>query len=107
MTEAELENQFITKLQDLKYSYRSDIRTRAALESNFRQKFDELNRVTLTDTEFAQLLEHITTADTFEASKTLRGRHTLFRDDGTPLDYTLVNVRDWCRNTFEGSGNLT
>lgn len=101
MTEAELENQFITKLQDLKYSYRPDIRTRAALESNFRQKFDELNRVTLTDTEFAQLLEHITTADTFEASKTLRGRHTLFRDDGTPLDYTLVNVRDWCRNTFE------
>lgn len=101
MTEAELENQFINKLQDLKYSYRPDIRTRAALESNFRQKFDELNRVTLTDTEFAQLLEHITTADTFEASKTLRGRHTLFRDDGTPLDYTLVNVRDWCRNTFE------
>ncbi|WP_412030490.1 type I restriction endonuclease subunit R [Deinococcus yunweiensis] len=101
MTEAELETQFIAKLQNLKYSYRQDIRTRAALEDNFRRKFDELNHVTLTDAEFAQLLEHITTPDTFEASKTLRGRHTLLRDDGTPLDYTLVNVRDWCRNTFE------
>ncbi|MDL2343052.1 type I restriction endonuclease subunit R [Deinococcus sp. MIMF12] len=101
MTEAELETQFVAKLQDLKYSYRPDIRTRAALEGNFRQKFDDLNRVTLTDGEFARLLEQVTTPDTFEASKTLRGRHTLFRDDGTPLDYTLVNVRDWCKNTFE------
>lgn len=47
MTEAELETQFIAKLQDLKYSYRRDIRTRAALEDNFRRKFDELNWVTL------------------------------------------------------------
>ncbi|MPY68141.1 type I restriction endonuclease subunit R [Deinococcus sp. SDU3-2] len=101
MTEAELETQFVAKLQDLKYSYRPDIRTRAALEGNFRQKFDDLNRVTLTDGEFARLLEQVTTPDTFEASKTLRGRHTLLRDDGTPLDYTLVNVRDWCKNTFE------
>ena len=23
------------------------------------------------------------------------------RDDGTPLNYTLVNIRDWCKNTFE------
>ena len=23
------------------------------------------------------------------------------RDDGTPLNYTLVNLRDWCKNSFE------
>ena len=23
------------------------------------------------------------------------------RDDGTPLNYTLVNIRDWCKNDFE------
>ena len=23
------------------------------------------------------------------------------RDDGTPLNYTLVNIKDWCKNTFE------
>ena len=32
MTEQELENLFIEKLQDLKYTYRPDIRTRQALE---------------------------------------------------------------------------
>lgn len=99
--EQQLENQFIQKLQDLKYLYRPDIRTRAALEANFRAKFDELNGVTLTDSEFARLLEQITTADTFAASKILRTKHTLMRDDSTPLDFTLINIKDWCKNTFE------
>ena len=25
----------------------------------------------------------------------------VMRDDGTPLNYTLVNIKDWCKNTFE------
>ncbi|WP_261665515.1 type I restriction endonuclease subunit R [Deinococcus sp. Marseille-Q6407] len=101
MKEAELEQSFIDKLQELKYVYRSDIRSRAALEANFREKFEKLNSVKLTDSEFARLLEDITTSDTFQASKTLRAKHTMLRDDGTPLDYTLINIKDWCKNTFE------
>ena len=92
MTEAELEQQFIEKLQGLKYAYRPDIRTRAALETNFREKFEQLNHVNLTESEFTRLLEQITTSDTFQAAKILRAKETLFRDDGTPLDYTLVNI---------------
>ncbi|GHG08765.1 DEAD/DEAH box helicase [Deinococcus piscis] len=99
--EAELEQSFIDKLQELKYVYRSDIRSRSALEANFREKFEELNGVKLTDGEFTRLLEDITTPDTFQASKTLRTKHTMLRDDGTPLDYTLINIKDWCKNTFE------
>ena len=49
--ERQLEESLGTKLQDLKYEYRPDIRDRAALESNFRKKFEALNRVTLTDGE--------------------------------------------------------
>lgn len=101
MLEAELEQLFIEKLQNLKYTYRPDIRNRDALEQNFRAKFNALNRVTLTDSEFARLLDQIITADTFEAAQTLRTRHTLFRDDETPLDYTLVNLKEWCKNDFE------
>ena len=50
MTEQELEQAFIGKLTDLKYTHRQDIRDRAALESNFRNHFQALNRVQLTDT---------------------------------------------------------
>ena len=99
--EEQIEYGFIGKLQSLKYEYRSDIHDRAALERNFRQKFEALNRVNLSNGEFARLLEDIVTADVFTAASTLRGRNAFTRDDGTPLNYTLVNIQDWCKNTFE------
>lgn len=99
--EAQIERDLISKLQELKYEYRPDIQDRFGLERNFRKKFEELNRVTLSDSEFARLLEKIVTADVFAAAKSLRDRDTIERDDGTPLNYTLVNIRDWCKNSFE------
>ena len=99
--EGQIEYGFIGKLQGLKYEYRPDIRDRAALERNFREKFETLNRVHLSDGEFARLLEDIVTPDVFTAARTLRERNAFTRDDGTPLNYTLVNIRDWCKNTFE------
>ncbi len=99
--EEHVEYGFIGKLQGLKYEYRPDIRDRAALEANFREKFEALNRVHLTDSEFSRLLEEIITPDVFTAAKTLRAMNSFVRDDGTPLNYTLVNIKDWCKNTFE------
>ena len=101
MTEQELEQAFIGKLTDLKYTHRQDIRDRAALESNFRNHFQALNRVQLTDSEFKRLLDEIITPDVFTAATLLREINSFTRDDGTPLNYTLVNIKDWCKNTFE------
>jgi type I restriction enzyme R subunit len=101
MTEQKIEHDLITKLGDLKYTYRPDIRDRAALEQNFREQFEALNRVHLTANEFPRLLEQIITPDVFTAARTLRERNSFERDDGTPLYYTLVNIKDWCKNTFE------
>ena len=50
--ESHLEDQLIEKLRGLKYEYRADIRDRVALEANFREKFNALNHVCLTDKEF-------------------------------------------------------
>ncbi|MFN5926837.1 MAG: type I restriction endonuclease subunit R, partial [Roseiflexaceae bacterium] len=99
--EETIEYEFIDKLKALKYEYRDDIRDRKALEDNFRNKFEALNRVRLTDTEFARLLDELITPDVFTASKTLRSINSFTRDDGTPLNYTLVNIKDWCKNTYE------
>ncbi|MDP2406267.1 MAG: type I restriction endonuclease subunit R [Hydrogenophaga sp.] len=99
--EEHIEYGFIGKLQNLKYEYRDDIRDRAALENNFRERFEALNRVHLTDAEFARLLDEIVTPDVYAAAKTLRGINAFTRDDGTPLNYTLVNIKDWCKNHFE------
>ncbi|HVU32373.1 MAG TPA: type I restriction endonuclease subunit R [Opitutaceae bacterium] len=101
VNEQDIEEAFITKLRDLKYTYRGDIRDRASLEANFRQKFENLNRVRLTDAEFARLLDDIVGPDVFKNATRLREKNDFARDDGTPLSYTLVNIRDWCKNDFE------
>ncbi|WP_305801055.1 type I restriction endonuclease [Thiolapillus sp.] len=97
--ENDIEQRLLTKLQDLKYTYRPDIRDREALEQNFREKFEALNCVTLTDAEFARLLEGIISPDTFACAETLRHPNTFEREDGTPLHYQLVNLKDWCKVT--------
>ena len=100
-TENKSEQSLIDKLKDLKYKYREDIRDRDALEKNFREKFEALNRVHLTDAEFARLLDLIVSPDVFAAARHLRERNSFERDDGKPLFYTLVNIREWCKNSFE------
>lgn len=99
--EQQIEVDFIKKLQDLKYVYRDDIKDRAALEENFRNHFQRLNSVKLSDSEFARLKETIITPDVFSAAKMLREINTFKRDDDTPLQYTLVNTADWCKNDYE------
>jgi len=101
INENEIEQKLIKKLQELKYNYREDIRDKSALEHNFRQKFEALNRVHLTDAEFARLRDEIITADVFHAAQTLREKGKFIREDGTPLEYMLVHLRDWCKNEFE------
>jgi type I restriction enzyme, R subunit len=101
LREQDIEEEFIEKLLDLKYTDRPDIRDRATLEANFRQKFEALNRVRLTDSEFAKLLDDLVSPDVFKSSVRLREKNDFTRDDGTPLSYTLVNIRDWCKNDFE------
>lgn len=99
--EKQIEEGLINKLADLKYTLRPDIRDRDSLEKNFREKFEALNRVRLTDSEFAQIRDGIITPDVFLASKRLRENGYFQREDGTPLHYTLINIKDWCKNEYE------
>lgn len=99
--EKQIELSFIEKLKELKYIYREDIKDKASLEGNFRKHFQELNSVRLSDSEFARLKENIITPDVFSAAKILRETNTFKRDDDTPLQYTLVNINDWCKNEYE------
>ena len=101
ITERNIEDDLVTELIDLKYQYRPDIRDRDSMEANFREKFEALNGVTLNDNEFQMLLAQIVTNDTYTAAASLRNRETFIREDGLPLNYTLVDIKDWCKNSFE------
>jgi hypothetical protein len=67
------------------------------VEANFRDKFQVLNRVRLTDAEFQRLLEEIVSTDVFAAPKTLRSINTLTRDDGTPVKFKVPRARTGIR----------
>src|SRR5690625_4605808 len=101
LRESQIEQKLINKLEDLKYTYRPDIRDKVTLEQNFRDKFEALNHVRLTDAEFARLRDEIINADVFQTAKALREYGYFQREDGTPLHYMLVNLKDWCKNDFE------
>lgn len=102
LNERIIEEIFIEKLSsELKYCRRDDIRDRHALEQNFRQKFESLNNVKLTDSEFHRLLEEIIDPDVFKCAARLREINTFIRDDGSSLQYQLVNLKQWCKNSFE------
>lgn len=99
--EYQIEENLIKQLTELKHTHRPDIVDRKTLEQNFKNKFESLNRVRLSDSEFLRLREEIIEPDVFAASKLLRERQYFQRQDGTPLHYTLVNIKDWCKNDFE------
>ena len=100
--ENQIERNFINKLIDLKYTYRTDIRDRESLEQNFRQKFEELNRVNLSDAEFARLMDSIITPDVFTSAKLLREMNHFDRDDGTPLSLTQASFAIIPRRSSRG-----
>ena len=99
--EFQIEENLIEQLKELKYTHRPDITDRKSLEQNFKAKFEALNRVRLSESEFLRLREDIINPDVFIASKMLRERQYFQREDGTPLHYTLVNIKDWCKNEYE------
>ncbi len=99
--ENQIEENLVNHLTELKYTHRPEINDRKSLEQNFKAKFEALNRVILSDSEFLRLREEIIEPDVFAASKKLRERQYFQREDGTPLHYTLVNIKDWCKNDFE------
>ncbi|MCF8359153.1 MAG: type I restriction endonuclease subunit R [Prolixibacteraceae bacterium] len=99
--EHQIEENLIEQLKELKYTHRPDITDRKTLEQNFKARFEALNRVQLSDSEFLRLREEIINPDVFAASKMLRERQFFQREDGTPLHYTLVNIKDWCKNEYE------
>lgn len=101
VTERNLENDLVAKLRDLKYEYRPDIRDRDSIEANFREKFEALNGVTLSDNEFHRLLSQIITTDIYTAAASLRNRETFIREDGLPLNYTLETLKTAARTALK------
>ncbi|SEH08115.1 type I restriction endonuclease subunit R [Candidatus Venteria ishoeyi] len=99
-SEAELEKSLITRLNGLGYeSVR--IKNSDDLRTNLKRQLEKHNTVTLSDSEFGKVLNHLDKGNVFQRAKTLRDRVQISRDDGTPLYLQFINTKHWCQNHYQ------
>lgn len=99
-SEAALEENLINQLVGLGYKP-VVIPDEKALLANLKTQLQIHNNVTLTDAEFAVVLNHLNKGNVFERAKILRDKMQLTRTDGSSLYLEFINQEFWCQNQYQ------
>lgn len=105
-SEQTLENNLVAQLQVLKYD-RATITDEADLTANLRVQLEKHNKISFSDSEFAKILNHLGKGSVFERAKLLRDKFHLVRDDNTSAYIEFFNQREWCKNEFQVTNQVT
>lgn len=110
-SELALENKVMDQLEHIGYE-RSPIHSNADLEENFRQILnerhaDKLDGQPLTDSEFKRLMIQINNKSVFDSAQILRDKFVLKRDDESELYLEFFNTRNWCKNKFQITNQIS
>lgn len=105
-SEAQLEAGLVKRLQGLGYAPVT-IPDVASMRANLRAQLDKHNNVTLSDTEFQKVLNHLSKGNVFDKAMILRDRMQVTRDDGSSLYLQFLNTADWCRNQYQVTTQVT
>ncbi|MER9801771.1 type I restriction endonuclease subunit R [Mesorhizobium sp. M0142] len=99
-SEAQLEESLITRLGALGWE-RVMLRDETALIANLKAQLEAHNGLTLTDGEFARILNHLDKGNVFDRARTLRDRYHLVREDGSSVFIEFMNTHKWCQNRYQ------
>lgn len=99
-SEAQLETELVARLQGLGWAP-VRLPDEASLYANLRTQLDAHNGITMTDAEFARVLNHLDKGGVFDRAETLRGKFRLDRDEGDPVWIEFLNTEYWCRNRYQ------
>lgn len=110
-TEAMLEEKLIRHLELLGYT-KINLNNLNEVKENFRKQVnshnkEELKGKELSDREFDRLYTMITGKGVFSSSKILREKQCIERDDGEKVYIELFNTRQWCKNIYQVSNQIT
>ncbi len=110
-SEAMLEEKLIKHLELLGYT-RINLKNLDDVKENFRKQvnkhnIDELKGKELSDREFDRLYTMITGKGVYASSKILREKQCLERDNGEKIYIELFNTRQWCKNIYQVSNQIT
>jgi len=104
--EQTLENELLTQLQELKYS-RVTINDEKSLVENLHQQINRHNSLELTDKELTKVLNHLGKGNVFERAQLLRDKFHLVRDDNTSTYIEFLDQKDWHKNIFQVTNQVT
>lgn len=104
-SEAVLERELLKRLSENGYE-RVEINDETGLKQNLKTQLEKFNDVTLNETEFNRILNHLESGTIFEKAKKLRDAYQLKRDDKVVYLHFL-NKKDWCKNIFQVSSQIT
>lgn len=104
--EQALEDNLVKQLSALGYGFVS-IKDENALISNLKTQLEKHNNLTLTDKEFAKVLNHLNKGNVFERAKILRDKMQLTKEDGTSVYLEFLNQEQWCKNQFQVTQQVT
>ena len=111
-SESALENKLIEQLVSKGYQWVPEVKSEATMIANFRTILETRNSANigdepLTDKEFDRLMTQINGKSIFDSAKILRDKALLKRDNGKNLYLELFNTKEWCKNTFQVTNQIS
>ena len=111
-SESALENKLIEQLVSKGYQWVPEVRSEATMIANFRTVLEKRNSANigeepLTNKEFERLMTQINGKSIFDSAKILRDKVLLKRDNGKNLYLELFNTKEWCKNTFQVTNQIS
>lgn len=107
-SERDLEEKLIEQLVQLGYEF-APIKDEDELVLNFKSQLEKLNDISsLSEQEFAQVLNKLRRGSIFDKAKILRQpKIDYIKDDGTVGFICLLNTIDWCKNIYQVASQIT
>ena len=111
-SESALENKLIEQLVSKGYQWVPEVKSEETMIANFRTILEARNNTNigdepLTDKEFDRLMTQINGKSIFDSAKILRDKVLLKRDNGKNLYLELFNTKEWCKNTFQITNQIS
>ena len=110
-SEAMLEEKFIEQLKGMGYEF-IKIKNEEELNANFKIQLEKLNKkelngTTISDDEFDRIITHLDSGSIFDRAEKLRDEYTIKRDGEMSVSIKFLNQKDWCKNIFQVSNQIT
>lgn len=101
-----LEENLVKQLENLGYK-KVIINDEKALLLNLKTQIEIHNKIKLSETEFAKVLNHLNKGNVFDKAKILRDKMQLTRDDGSSIYLEFFNTEKWCQNEYQVTHQIT